>query len=61
MATADLPLSDPVKLVNQLDPDAICARLEQMEDERKALLTLLRAARANQRRRSKAQKGAAHA
>lgn len=41
------PLPDPIALIRQLDPDVISARLEAMERERRALLVLLRAARAS--------------
>jgi hypothetical protein len=50
MSNEPLPTLDPVELVRQLDPDVIRARLEEMESERKALLTLLRAALAKRGR-----------
>jgi len=39
--------TDPVAILRQLDADAIRARLDAMERERRALLVLLRAARCN--------------
>jgi hypothetical protein len=40
------PAADPVALVDALDPDAIAARLDEIDRESKALRVLLRAARA---------------
>jgi hypothetical protein len=41
---AAAPPPDPIALIRQLDPDGIRNRLAQMEQERQALLVLLRAA-----------------
>jgi hypothetical protein len=38
------PTADPVRLLDQLDPDALRGRLDQIDRERRALLVLLRAA-----------------
>lgn len=38
--------SDPVALIRQLDPGSIKQRIDELDRERRALLTLLRAARA---------------
>lgn len=38
------PTTDSVELVRRLDPDEIRARIETLDEERKALLVLLRAA-----------------
>jgi hypothetical protein len=56
------PATDPTVLVNNLDADAIEARLEELEAQAKALRVLLRSARARDaaRRRAKG-KGAGHA
>jgi hypothetical protein len=43
MANPTLP-DDPVELVRRLDPAVIRRRLQEMEEERAALLVLLRAA-----------------
>lgn len=43
--TTPLLPSDPVAIVRQLDPAAITARLDAMEQERQVLLLLLRASR----------------
>lgn len=40
--------TDPIALLERLDPDAIAARLEEIEREGKALRVLLRSARARQ-------------
>jgi hypothetical protein len=55
--TDTLP-ADPVAMVRRLDADAISERLHQMERERRALLVLLRAARAVRRAPRKAVAGA---
>jgi hypothetical protein len=58
---------DPVQLVEQLDPDAIAARLDELDREAAALRVLLRSTRARQaatsRRRTAGtvRQGAAHA
>jgi hypothetical protein len=52
--------SDPVDLVRQLDPDAIRRRLLEMENDRKSLLALLRAALIQSRNKGSA-KEASHA
>jgi hypothetical protein len=41
---SDYP-TDPRQLLDSLDADAITARLDDLDEERRALLTLLRAAR----------------
>jgi hypothetical protein len=60
MSTADT-ITDPVKVLRELDADAIAARLEELDAEARALRVLLRSARARQsaqRRRAKEQGGA---
>ena len=37
-------LSDPVAVIRQIDPDDVRRRLEALEEDRRALLILLRAA-----------------
>jgi hypothetical protein len=49
MTTANLP--DPIELLDRLDPGALRRRLDELDGERRAVLTLLRAARARERRR----------
>lgn len=44
MEANQTPLLDPVKLVNQLDAEAIRNRIDDLNHEREALLVLLRAA-----------------
>lgn len=46
---ANQSILDPVQLVRQLDPDEIRRRLEALDNERQALLVLLRAAQRVQR------------
>jgi len=45
--------ADPVELVRQLDVDQIRQRLEALEQDRRALLVLLRAAHKTRKRRPK--------
>jgi hypothetical protein len=49
--------TDPRKLIKSLDPDSIRERLEEMDGERRALLTLLRAALCKRRDRTNRPKG----
>jgi hypothetical protein len=44
---------DAVAILDSLDADAIADRLDRMERDRQALLTLLRAARARERGRDR--------
>jgi hypothetical protein len=44
------PPTDPVRLLDALDADAIAARLQELDREARALRVLLRSARARQRR-----------
>jgi hypothetical protein len=66
MATQPIPADSPpaeldvLTLLSQLSADGICARLDALEAERRALQTLLRAARARERSLTRARK-AAHA
>lgn len=46
------PLSDPVALIRALKAEEIRARLRAIEAERQALLVLLRAANASERRKA---------
>jgi hypothetical protein len=51
--TATLP-ADPIRLVRDLDADAIAARLVELEAEASALRVLLRSARARENARKRA-------
>jgi hypothetical protein len=46
--------TNPNDLIEQLDPDQLATRLRDLDRDRRALLILLRAARARQRDRSAA-------
>jgi hypothetical protein len=46
--------ADPVQLVDQLDPEQIAARIEELDRQCEALRVLLRAARARRWRRPSA-------
>jgi len=48
-------MTDATSLVKQLDKDAIRSRLDEIESERKALIVLLRAAQAKERKSKLAQ------
>jgi hypothetical protein len=48
-AEAPSQQTDPVGLIRSLDPSAIRQRIDDLDRERRALLTLLRAAIASQR------------
>jgi hypothetical protein len=68
MSSNDPHAADPVALLESLDPEAIAARLDELEREAQALRVLLRSARARQGARKRAAappapkgKGASHA
>ena len=44
MNAATSPFTDPIAIVQQLDPEAIRKRIDALDGEREALLVLLRAA-----------------
>jgi hypothetical protein len=48
-----MPHTDPITLVDELDPDVIRARLTELDRQTQALRVLLRAALARQRCRPK--------
>ncbi|HJT76350.1 MAG TPA: hypothetical protein VJ739_04035 [Gemmataceae bacterium] len=48
-ATRGAMQDDPVALLSHLSADALCARLDELDAERQALMVLLRAARARER------------
>jgi hypothetical protein len=49
MSTATVPIPDPTAVVEALDPQAIRAKLEDLDRQRSAWLILLRAALARRR------------
>ena len=59
----DAKTPDPIALLLDLTPEALLARIDANEAENKALLVLLRSARAREREleRSRAREEAAHA
>jgi len=45
--------TDPIAILEQLDPEDLRTRLDQLDRQRSAILVLLRAARARQRKLSR--------
>ena len=60
MSTATLPTTDALELLSRLTIPDVRARLEALEAEHRALTTLLRALRARERTKARAQ-GVQHA
>jgi hypothetical protein len=56
MASSNIP-PDPNTVLDSLDPDRIVSRLQELEQEARALRVLLRAARTRQRQRARDQRG----